>query len=437
MRTGTSLLRGVKRNPRRQGHPVGFRRSDGQFGAALHGDPVQALDPDAVALRLLRRVHHLQAVDVLHRALVHDARQGGPVTDHIDPERRAPGQTDPEGHDERDQDAGVDNDAGAEDPAQHLAAAQVVLQPVLGHVANQALLVAELLHDAVAHVDTGGAADALVLQALADVDAGGANLDTQAAVHAGAQTRLRRVDLLGAWAARLATLLVVADDQRVLLEHRALEAGVGAHVLAHLLAHVARIAVGGKAIEQHPEPLPGAETQGHGLGPQRADGGEVADEGEPGPQTEKDPDGLLGGLAPDLVQAPAGFVELHALGAIAFDHALKPHGDLGVHRLRAGVAAPQTPCHRGEQEQRVCRDHQQRRQVDQVLRIEDQSENVEAARGQLEQHRLTVIPLQPGAEVEDDLGEPDERPAPLDEQAGDGPRVDLLGLLVERYHRLD
>ena len=70
----------------------------------------------------------------------------------------------------------------------------------------------------------------------------------------------RRVGLARARAARLAALGVVGDDQRVLVEHRALEARVGAHVLADLLAHEAGVAVGGEAVEQHPEGLPGPEA---------------------------------------------------------------------------------------------------------------------------------------------------------------------------------
>ena len=69
------------------------------------------------------------------------------------------------------------------------------------------------------------------------------------------------VDAARARAARLAALRVVADDQRVAVEHRALEARVRAHVLADLLAHVAGVAVGGEAVEQDPERLPRAERE--------------------------------------------------------------------------------------------------------------------------------------------------------------------------------
>src|SRR6185436_12100477 len=109
---------------------------------------------------------------------------------------------------------------------------------------------------AVADVDAAGAADALVLQSVADVDARGAHVHAQAAIDARPQRQRGRVGLARARSARLAAGRVVADDQRVLVEHRALEAGVGAHVLAHLLAHPAGVAVGGEAIEGNPEALP-------------------------------------------------------------------------------------------------------------------------------------------------------------------------------------
>src|SRR6185369_18062423 len=104
-----------------------------------------------------------------------------------------------------------------------------------------------------AAVYAGGAADALVLQALADVDAGRADLHADAAVDA--------VALVAALPPRLAARLVVGDDQRVLVEHRALETRVGAHVQADLFAHPAGVAVGGKAVERDPErfPRPGRE----------------------------------------------------------------------------------------------------------------------------------------------------------------------------------
>ena len=160
------------------------------------------------------------------------------------------------------QDRGVDQHPRPQHAAEHLRARPVLRHAVLRGVADQAARVLHLVHHAVADVDAGGAADALVLQALADVDAGRADLHAQVAVDAVAQLGGLQVGLAPARAARLAALGVVADDQRVLVEHRALEARVGTHVLADLLAHAAGVAVGGEAVEQDPEPSPRGRSRG-------------------------------------------------------------------------------------------------------------------------------------------------------------------------------
>src|SRR3546814_15842052 len=74
------------------------------------------------------------------------------------------------GGDQRHQQRGVDQDPRARDPG--IAAVDRVLRGV----ADQPGRVAHLVHDVVAGVDAGVAGDALVLQAVADVDAGRAKL---------------------------------------------------------------------------------------------------------------------------------------------------------------------------------------------------------------------------------------------------------------------
>src|SRR4029079_6254266 len=128
--------------------------------------------------------------------------------------------------------------------------------------------------------------DALVLQALPDVDAGRADLDAQRAVDAVALADRGGVDAAPARAARLAALGVVADDEGVAVEHRALEPGVRAHVLADLLAHCTGVPVGGEAVEEDPEALPRAEREARDLGGERARRREVGDERESGPQAD-------------------------------------------------------------------------------------------------------------------------------------------------------
>jgi hypothetical protein len=238
--------------------------------------------------------------------------------------------------------------------------------------------------------------------------------------------------LLRARAARLAALGVVGDDQRVGVEHDALEAGVGAHVLAHLLAHEAGVAPGGEGIEEDPEGLPGPELPAQHRTSQRLDRREVADEGEAGPQRDQGPDGVLGRLARELAGTPGRGIQLHARDAVALEAFLHPHEDLGVDGLRAGIAAEQTPGHGGEQEQGEGRDDQQDGEIEDVLRPEHQAEDVELALDDVEQHGLAAVPFEPAQAVEDRLGEPHHGPAPGGEGAGDAAGIDLLVGLVER-----
>ena len=159
--------------------------------------------------------------------------------------------------------------------------------------------------------------------------------------------------LLRAFAPRLAALPVVGDDQRVLVEHRALEARVGAHVLAHLLAHPAGVAVGGEAVEERPRTSPTGPSASADLAHELADRREVADERESRSTARaRARPRALRLLRTSFFGGRAFLVEPHARVAVALDHALDPHEDLGVDGLRAGVAAPQAPGHRGEEEER-------------------------------------------------------------------------------------
>ena len=306
-----------------------------------------------------------------------------------------------------------------------------VLELVLGRVAHQAAGITHAVHHAVAGVDAGGAGDALVLQALADVDAGRADLYAERAVGAVAEARGTRIAALLAPAARLAALRVVGDDQGVVVEHRALEARVRAHVLADLLAQEAGVAIGRQAVEQHPERFPGPEAEVHDLGAERADRREEADEGEAGPGCEADPQELLRGLLGELLRAPRRLVELHALRAVALGNPLHPQEGLGPDGLRAGVAAPDPAGDGREEEQAERRDHQQPGEEDEVLRPERQAEDVELARRQVEQDRLASAPARPGREIEEAEQHPDREVAPGREAALGLARIDLaMGLVV-------
>ena len=108
----------------------------------------------------------------------------------------------------------------------------------IGVVGDQPARPADLVHDLVAGVDAQRAGDAFELLAVADVDAHRADGD------ACLQSMQSPPCPPSAWpllcgAARLAAPVVVGDEQRVLVEHRALDARPGAHVGADLLAHEA------------------------------------------------------------------------------------------------------------------------------------------------------------------------------------------------------
>ena len=139
------------------------------------------------------------------------------------------------------------------------------------------------LHHLIAAIDAGSAADALILQAIADIDAGRADLHTDAAIDTIAEAVISRLHRARSPATRFAAAAVVGDDHGVLVEHGALKAGIGTHVLADLLAHPAGVAIGGKTVEQHPEPFPWAKAPTGELTQQLLHRCEIADKREAGP----------------------------------------------------------------------------------------------------------------------------------------------------------
>ena len=224
--------------------------------------------------------------------------------------------------------------------AQGLGLAPVVLHGVFGRILHQPARITDLVHHRVAGVGAGTAANAFVLQAIADVDAGRADLHAQVAANAGAQVERGQIGLFRARTAWLAALGVVSDDERVLVKHGTLKARIRAHVLAHQFAHVTGCAKGGQAIKEHPEGLPAAEIARQKIATQLADGREVADKGEAGPQGHGQPQGVFHHLAPQGVKTPRRSIAAQPGRAVAFGEFFQPQKDFGVDRLRAGITAP-------------------------------------------------------------------------------------------------
>ncbi|MNC23650.1 hypothetical protein D3C75_716800 [compost metagenome] len=230
---------------------------------------------------------------------------------------------------------------------------------MLGGVADQAARVLHLVHDAVAGVDAGGAADAFDLQAVADVDAGRADLHAHGAVDAVAEAGGLVVNFLPARTTAFAAGAVVGNDQGVGVEHHALEARVGTHVAAHLLAQPAGVAVGGGGEEEHPEGAGRIQLQGEQVVHQGADRREVADEGQRGDQAHRQPQAVLGAAARKFLGRPGRGIQLDALLAVALGDLLHPHEHPGPHALRAGIAAPHAAGGHGDGKQAEGADDQQ------------------------------------------------------------------------------
>ena len=382
-------------------------------------------------MRRLVGVHDSQRIDVLDQSSLDFAGEHTPVADDVDLERRSHGDA-VGGHQSDDQqDDAVQDDARPDQMGDDLGPAEVLFHRVLGRVTDQAARIADLIHDLIAAVDAGRAADAFVLQAIANVDASGADVHADVAVDAVALAGCLVVLVLATRGTRFAAAGVIGDNQRVLVEHHALEARVRAHVFAYLFAQEPSHAIGREGVEEDPEGLPGAEVEGDKVVDLGVDGCEVASKREAGPQGDGKPEDVFAGLDAQLARAHRLPVELDAGVTLAFDLLLYPHEDFRVDGLWTGITTEQATADCGKEEQGVGRDDQQDCEIDHVLWPEDQAENIELAFDQIEQNCLAAVPRQPAKTVEDCLGDPYQSPAPVGKDAGDGTHLNLLVLLVQ------
>ena len=97
---------------------------------------------------------------------------------------------------------------------------------------------------------------------------------------------------------------------------------------------------------------------------------------------------MLDALAREVVERPRPGVALHVLAAVAFDQRSIGEEQIGPHRLRAEIAAPDAAGDRVHQEQRHRREDQQAGEVVDFLRPDLDEEEIEAAVGEIDQHRL-------------------------------------------------
>ena len=182
---------------------------------------------------------------------------------------------------------------------------------VFSGVSNQSLGLIDFFHDFVTHIDTGCAANALVLQAITDINAGRANLYTESAVYTVTKSGLFCINAFLASSAWFTAIFIVGNQQRVLVEHNALETRIRAHVNTNLFTQPAGITVGGKTIKQDPEDAPGADIADHDVTKKRVYRCKPAHESEAGEQREQQPGSMLATGTHNAFTIPWTFVELH------------------------------------------------------------------------------------------------------------------------------
>jgi hypothetical protein len=241
----------------------------------------------------------------------------------------------------------------------------------------------ELGHHAVARVDALRTGDALHLQPVADVDARRARGHAQPAVDAVAARR-------AALAARLAAARVVGDHERVGVEHHALEASVGAQVLAERLPHQAEVEVGQRARRAEEAELHAAGLALRELAQELERRREVREQVEADHERHGDPDAVRD----DDAQLRDVLRRARALPALNAPRDARE--EIGEHRLRTCPAAPHAAGDRGHEEQRQREPDRDQPQQEQLLREDHAPEHVEAAARDVEAQQRLAADLEPG-----------------------------------------
>ena len=159
-------------------------------------------------------------------------------------------------------------------------------------VVDQSAWAADVRHHPVAGVDAQRAGDAADLRTFADVDPCGTDGDALQAVDAVAELAGVPLGLLDA-AARFAAPVLVGDQQRLLVHHRGLDAGPGAHVDAHLFAHEPAEREGGEREDGDGDVGRGCRLARPEVAHQRRRIGEVHDPCATGPEADDEVDRIL------------------------------------------------------------------------------------------------------------------------------------------------
>ena len=267
----------------------------------------------------------------------------------------------------------------------------------------------------VAGVDAGGAADALHLEAVADIDTGGADLDAAVAVDAVAGGGV------GGFAPGFAACFVVADDDGIVVGEGGLDAAVGAEDDAELFAEPGEGEVEGAGEEEDDAE---GDVRGRGglrrcICPERGEGDEVGEEdvGDGGGGDEVE--GVFEDAFGDFWNGPWGGVELAAGGGIAVDEAFDAAEDvLEEDGVGAGPAAPEAAEEGGDEEEGEAEAGEEEEAEPEILGDEGDAEEVEAAVVDVEEDGGVAVDGDPGEGDVDGDEEEAEDGAPAGEGAG-------------------
>ena len=295
-------------------------------------------------------------------------------------------------------------------------------EAVEGIIADEPGGAPDFLHDVITGVDTGGAADALELEAVADVDTGGADVDAAVAVDA-----IGGVGIVF-FATGLAAFFIVADDDGVVIGEGGLDAAVGAHDDAELFAEPGEAKVEGAGDgddEAEGDEVGGGAFQGEGVEFFQRDkiGDEDVGDGGGGEEVE----GVFDGAADDFFRGPGGVVAASAFGAVALDPAFDAAVDvIEEDGVGAGPAAPDPPEEGGGEEEGEAEAADAEEENPEVLGDDGEAEEVEAASGNIEKDGGVAVDLEVGKEdVDGDHGEAGDL-APKGEASFDIVRVEEI-----------
>ena len=183
---GTRRQRGSRGcgNAHINGYPtrLGAIDRDRLRGRAL--DSIQTIDFYAEPFSRLGRIHDLQTVDVFDLPILDLPRQSTAIPNHVDAKRRSQGQARHECRDDGKQYHAIDQHSGSEYPCRQRLSLASGLHRILRIETDEPARVLHFVHHAVAHIDARRAADALILQAISNIDACWAHLNAQPATDA-------------------------------------------------------------------------------------------------------------------------------------------------------------------------------------------------------------------------------------------------------------